>query len=192
MISLDDYTGRWDLGQLPPNVQLGRDVFIATPDAFRFFRSRRDPGLVLSDGVQARFNTAFTVEETGLLEIGAGSVLAGPVFMCAEHIRVGRDVVLSYKVTVTDCDFHPVDADARRRDVEGHVTGDADAIAPRASRPVTIGDGARIGIGAIILKGVEIGAGAEVAAGAVVTRDVPPGARAVGNPARIDVADGGA
>jgi acetyltransferase-like isoleucine patch superfamily enzyme len=185
MIRLEDYTGGWDHGQLPGNVRLGRDVFIATPDAFRFFRSRRDPGLVLGDGVQARFNTAFTVEETGLLEIGAGSVLAGPVFMCAEHIRVGRDAVLSYKVTVTDCDFHPVPADQRRLDVVAHVTGDVDAIAPRATRPVTIGDRARIGIGAIVLKGVAIGDGAEVAAGAVVTRDVPPGARAVGNPARI-------
>jgi maltose O-acetyltransferase len=54
------------------------------------------------------------------------------------------------------------------------------------SRPVEIGDGAWIGIGAILLKGVQVGADARVAAGAVVTRDVPPGARVAGNPARVE------
>ncbi len=45
--------------------------------------------------------------------------------------------------------------------------------------------GASIGSGAIILCGVEVGAGAMVAAGAVVTHDVPAGALAVGQPARM-------
>lgn len=48
-----------------------------------------------------------------------------------------------------------------------------------------IGDGVEIGAGAIILGGVHIGAGAVIAAGAVVVKDVPPGAAAMGNPARV-------
>jgi UDP-2-acetamido-3-amino-2,3-dideoxy-glucuronate N-acetyltransferase len=44
--------------------------------------------------------------------------------------------------------------------------------------------GASIGAGAVIVAGVVIGAGAEVGAGAVVTRDVAPGDRVAGNPAR--------
>ena len=40
--------------------------------------------------------------------------------------------------------------------------------------PVTIGDGCRIGAGAIILAGVTTRNGAVVAAGAVVTKDVEP------------------
>ena len=48
-----------------------------------------------------------------------------------------------------------------------------------------IGDGAWIGIGAIVLKGVSIGAGARVQAGAVVARDVPEGATVSGNPAQV-------
>jgi UDP-2-acetamido-3-amino-2,3-dideoxy-glucuronate N-acetyltransferase len=49
----------------------------------------------------------------------------------------------------------------------------------------TIGDGASIGAGAVILPGISIGNCAMVAAGAVVTRSVPPNAVVVGNPAKI-------
>ena len=51
--------------------------------------------------------------------------------------------------------------------------------------PIRIGDGADLGVGAIVLPGVTIGEGAQIGAGAVVTRDVPPGATVVGNPARV-------
>jgi acetyltransferase-like isoleucine patch superfamily enzyme len=51
-------------------------------------------------------------------------------------------------------------------------------------RPVVIEDDVWIGWNATILKGVRVGAGAVVEPGAVVTRDVPPGARVAGNPAR--------
>lgn len=49
----------------------------------------------------------------------------------------------------------------------------------------TIGRGASIGGGAVILPGLTIGEQALIGAGAVVTRDVPPRAILVGNPARI-------
>jgi acetyltransferase-like isoleucine patch superfamily enzyme len=47
-----------------------------------------------------------------------------------------------------------------------------------------IGDFVRIGAGAVLLPRVTIGDGATVAAGAVVTRDVAPGVRVAGVPAR--------
>jgi acetyltransferase-like isoleucine patch superfamily enzyme len=52
-------------------------------------------------------------------------------------------------------------------------------------RPVIIEDDVWIGPNATILKGVRLGAGAYIEAGALVVRDVPPGARVVGNPAQI-------
>lgn len=48
----------------------------------------------------------------------------------------------------------------------------------------TIGDGAVVGVGAIILPNLTVGEGARVAAGAVVTVDVPAGATVLGVPAR--------
>ena len=50
---------------------------------------------------------------------------------------------------------------------------------------VTIGDDAVIGACAKIMGGVTIGAGAAVGMGTVVIRDVPAGAIVVGNPARV-------
>ena len=52
-------------------------------------------------------------------------------------------------------------------------------------RPVRIGRNVWIGGGAIILPGVSIGDGAVIGAGSIVTRDVPAGATAFGNPARV-------
>ena len=57
---------------------------------------------------------------------------------------------------------------------------------PLESRgPITIGDGAWLGVGVIVTSGVTIGEGAAVGAGSVVTRDVPPNTIAAGNPARV-------
>jgi len=51
-------------------------------------------------------------------------------------------------------------------------------------RPVRIGRGAFLGIGAIVLPGVTVGEQAYVAAGAVVTGDVAARTMVLGNPAR--------
>jgi acetyltransferase-like isoleucine patch superfamily enzyme len=48
----------------------------------------------------------------------------------------------------------------------------------------TVARGASLGSGAVVLGGLHIGERAVVGAGAVVTRDVPPGAKVAGNPAR--------
>lgn len=50
---------------------------------------------------------------------------------------------------------------------------------------ITVGDGAWLGAGCIILDGVTVGAGAVIGAGAVVTKDVPAHAVALGVPARV-------
>ena len=48
-----------------------------------------------------------------------------------------------------------------------------------------IGAGARIGVNVTLLPFVRIGEGALIGSGAVVSRDIPPGAVAYGNPARV-------
>ncbi len=179
-------TGNWDLSTLPDNVSLGRDVWIEDRQTFLRFRSQQDPGLILGDGVRVYTWSRFSIEPPGTLEVGDHSVLVGAMIMGAGTIRIGRRVVVAYGVTIADSDFHPHDPELRRLDAVAHSPqGDLDARQPFETAPVVIEDDARIGVGAIVLKGVTIGAGARIAPGAVVTRSVPPGSTAAGNPARI-------
>jgi acetyltransferase-like isoleucine patch superfamily enzyme len=52
-------------------------------------------------------------------------------------------------------------------------------------KPVRVGDGADIGVNAVLLPGVTVGEGAIVGAGAVVTKDVPDYAVVAGVPATV-------
>ena len=54
-----------------------------------------------------------------------------------------------------------------------------------AKRHPTLGRGAIIGAGAKVLGGFTVGEGAKVGSNAVVVKEVPAGATAVGNPARV-------
>ena len=76
--------------------------------------------------------------------------------------RLGADVVLKHGVTI------------------GH-RGEEDTEGPTP----TIGDGVVFGPHSQVLGDVTVGAGARIGAGAVVLSDVPPGATAVGVPARV-------
>ncbi|HEY3166183.1 MAG TPA: DapH/DapD/GlmU-related protein, partial [Candidatus Binatia bacterium] len=51
--------------------------------------------------------------------------------------------------------------------------------------PTSVGRGASIGSGAVILCGVEIGEGSMIGAGSVVIKDVRPYVIVAGNPARL-------
>lgn len=57
----------------------------------------------------------------------------------------------------------------------------------RGKRHPTIGNNVLLGAHVVVVGAVTVGDGARVGAGAVVTQDVPPQATAVGNPARIVV-----
>lgn len=186
MTEVDGLTGQWDYSTLPKNVVLGKDCFIERKHSFERFRSQKNPGLVLGDRVVVYTWTTFNVEPGGLIVVGDESILVGAVFMCAERIQIGNRVVVSYNVTIADSDFHPKDPLLRKADAIANAPyGDRSRRPSIVSKPVIVGDGAWIGIGAIILKGVTIGARARICAGSVVTTDVPAGVAVAGNPARM-------
>jgi len=181
-----EYDGSWDYRTLPDSVRIGTDCYLEQRQSFRRFRSVQSPGLVLGDRVRVLGWTSFAVEPSGYVEVGDDTVLAGAVFMCMKSIRIGAGCHIAYNVTISDCDFHPIDIDARRRDTIAIApSGDRASRPPYPARPVVIGRNVWIGTGAIILKGVTIGDGATIAPGAVLARDVPAGACAAGNPAGV-------
>ena len=180
-----EITGEWAYVALPKNIRVGAGCFLERRDSFKRFRSTREPGLVLGDRVKVYTWTEFNVEPTGMVEVGDDSTLVGVVFMCAERVRIGRRVIVSYNVTIADSDFHPRDPELRRLDAMANAPAGDKSLRPAVvAKPVVIEDDVWIGIGAIILKGVHVGRGARIGAGAVVTKDVPAGATVAGNPAR--------
>lgn len=95
----------------------------------------------------------------------------GCVILDVVAVTIGDRTMIGPHVKIFAAD-HPRDLATRKTGLE-------------FGRPVVIGKDVWIGGGAIIVPGVTIGDGAVIGAGAVVTRDVPAGATAVGNPARV-------
>lgn len=65
------------------------------------------------------------------------------------------------------------------------VTLGGTSLARGVKRHPTLGRGVIVGAGAKVLGGFTVGDGARIGSNAVVVKEVPPGATAVGNPARI-------
>lgn len=110
------------------------------------------------------------------IEFAEGSVVCDyTIFTADEQTKIGRHFHANFKSHVGhDC-----------------VIGDFVTLGPAVciSGNVHVGDDVYMGTGAIVRHGtpgrpIRIGAGATVGMGAVVTRDVPPGITCVGNPAR--------
>lgn len=112
-----------------------------------------------------------TVADEAKISIGRDVGVSGCVISAAKSIRIGDRVLIGSGALIFDSDLHPLETGIR------HGRGKC--------APIVIEDDVLIGARAIVLKGVTIGKGAIVGAGAVVAKDVPAGARAVGNPARI-------
>jgi tetrahydrodipicolinate N-acetyltransferase len=124
------------------------------------------------EGVVSLQRGVRVVVDGGRLTIGHGTNVngTGTKLLCAQEITIGEHCTLSWDVQVLDNDFHAIT-------VDGHTR-------PSVA-PVRIGDRVWIGTRAVVLKGVTVGDGAVLAAGAVVVRDVPPRTVVAGVPARV-------
>lgn len=110
-----------------------------------------------------------------------------------DNVQIGDGVVLSPFVTLTSniCIGRHFHANLYSYVAHDCVIGDFVTFAPgvKCNGNVHVEDHAYIGTGAILKQGTPdkplvIGKGAVVGMGAVVTKDVPPGVTVVGNPAR--------
>lgn len=127
-----------------------------------------------------------------LAHVGRGAVIRPP-FHCdyGFNISLGEAAFLNFNCVILDVCAVTIGARAQIGPAVQIMTADhpRDEASRRAGlefgRPIAIGADAWIGAGAIILPGVTIGDGAIIGAGSVVTRDVPEGATAMGNPARV-------
>lgn len=115
-----------------------------------------------------------TLARGARLLIANDARMSATVICAGKEITIGEGTIIGSGAMILDNDFHAPEGDSGWRN---------ECVAN--ALPVKIGRGVFIGARAIILKGVTIGDRAVIGAGAVVTKDVPAGATAAGNPARI-------
>ena len=177
--------GLWNKGPLPPRVSLGSGTILTGENAFKRFFSQREDGLVI--GSQATMEGVhFAVGPRGRIQIGSYCYFTNVVLLCELELTIGNYVMIGWNTTIADTDFHPLDPAERIADAIACSPLAAGRPRPEvARRAVVIEDDVWIGPSATILKGVRIGRGAFIEAGSLVTRDVPPGARVMGNPAKV-------
>jgi acetyltransferase-like isoleucine patch superfamily enzyme len=155
------------------DLRLGRIVYIGP--GVQILDTAGGGPVTLGDRVAIHSNVILEAGREGFITLGAGSSIHPGCQLKAyiAPIQIGEGVMIAANVALYSYD-HGLFPEQPIRKQPINSKG-----------PISIEDEAWIGTSAIILSGITIGEGAVVAAGAVVTRDVPAGAIAAGNPARI-------
>lgn len=180
----------WTGGVVPPNVRLGAGTIITgdrwtDEHVFRKFKSRLESALVI--GQRCRMDgVLFNLGEQARVTIGDHCQFEEAFLICEQEICIGNRVIIGWRATVVDSDFHPLAPAERLADVVAcSPLANGRPRPALACRTVVIEDDVWIGPNATILKGVRVGAGSFIEPGAVVVRDVPARVRVLGNPAQI-------
>jgi acetyltransferase-like isoleucine patch superfamily enzyme len=162
---------RWRLGQVATNLlykrafkAIGTGTVIAKPLVLRGVER-----ISLGKDCAVYEGSWLAAETGGRLTVGDGVYMGHDV-----HVHAVDDITIGHGTSLTD----GVLISNGEHDVN-------DFSVVRGSGPIVIGARCFFGQRAMVLGGVTIGDGARIGAGAVVTRDIPAGATAAGVPARI-------
>ena len=146
----------------------GRGVRIAPLAVFRHLeRIEIGDGVFIGEGAMIQGHALGSCILGERAWIGPGAFIDGRALVLERAAAVGPGA----KILTAEHTGHPADAPVMATD--------------QTVAPVRIGEGADIGVGAVVLPGRSVGRGAIVGAGAVVTQDVPDGAVVAGSPARV-------
>lgn len=118
--------------------------------------------------IQTFSNCAGRISVGSRTSIGRDTVISS-----ADEIRIGKDCILSYRVSIIDHDHLFVMGEGpSKTDIENCSS-------------ISIGDRCFIGANTTILKGVTIGSDCVIGANSVVVNNIPMGSIAAGNPAKV-------
>ncbi len=177
-------------------LKIGGNPHIASLACFR--AEKPWASIEVGDGFTAYKRCRISAWGRGRVRIGNGCSLGSHTTIDArESIEIGSHVLISWEVSMSDFEGHPIDPIERAREMDHSKamlwpqfgvksSGKLEPYEPKFdSKPIVIEDDVWICARAMILKGVRIGRGSIIAAGAVVARDVPPYSVAAGNPAKV-------
>lgn len=154
-------------------LRTGDHVFIG--DEVKIMEGAESGYIDLAERVELHRELTLHTGQGGNITIGPRSSVHAGCYLIAykSSIRIGADVQIA-----SNCAFYPYN--------HGFAPGALIADQPLTSRgDIVLEDDVNIGFGVVVLDGVTIGKGAAVGAGSVVVQNIPPGAIAMGVPARV-------
>jgi acetyltransferase-like isoleucine patch superfamily enzyme len=176
----------WLLGACGRNVIFGQNVVLRHPHKIRIgdnvviddhclldAKGDTNAGITIGSGVFIGRNTILSCKNGDIALAEGVNIGFNCELFSASRVSIGRDTLLAAYCYLIGGDHDFSDPAAAVIDQT------------RRSAGVSVGAGAWLGAGAKILDGVQVGDGAIIGAGAVVRDAVPPGAIAVGMPARV-------
>jgi acetyltransferase-like isoleucine patch superfamily enzyme len=119
--------------------------------------------------------TSIVVANKAKLQIGNNVGLSNCAIFCSKKITINDFVFIGGDCRIYDTDFHSIYLKDRKNIPETGIS----------CASVLIEQGAFIGAGSVILKGVTVGKNAVVAAGSIVSKDIPDHEIWGGNPAKF-------
>jgi acetyltransferase-like isoleucine patch superfamily enzyme len=133
-------------------------------------------GVLIREGARLEV-IAIAGRPAPILQIGSGTNIEQNVhIVCHSRVIIGSNVSITANCAIVDT-THPFECLPPGQKIGAHIASD-DAF-------VEIGEGAFVGIGAVIMPNVRVGAGAVIGANSVVTHSLPDHCCAAGAPARV-------
>lgn len=121
----------------------------------------------------------------GNVQVGRYTSINGPgTRICAGNngVVIGSFCSIASNVVIQEYN-HRTDSASTYNVISGVLNQTANMSVSKG--PIHIEDGVWLGSNTVVLSGVTIGRGAVIGAGSVVVKDIPPYAIAVGNPAKV-------
>ena len=109
------------------------------------------------------------------IHIGNRVGISGATIYARKEITIGDDTNIGGNFQILDNDFHPIEPEARRKDIKEQI----------GTKPIVIGKNCFIGCNALILKGTVLGDNCVVGAGAVVSGTFGDNCIIAGNPGKV-------
>jgi acetyltransferase-like isoleucine patch superfamily enzyme len=176
----------WFPGRVPENATVDAEAYLETTYSFQLCRSAASEAVRIGRGASIYLGVMFDLGPRARVSVGEFTLMNGARIICDSEISIGDYCLISWNVVLMDTRRLPLQADARRRELERVPTRQPRYAATDVpARPIRIGNKVWIGFDCCILPGVTIGEGAVVGARSVATTDVPPFTVVAGNPARV-------